>query len=158
MEASDWIAIIALIVSSGALFLEVRRWFEEKPRLKLSVMRDAIEFPDDDGKPKLALTVVNRGNMPTTLTHMVAFLYKSRWHKWRRKSYRAGLVNSTRIPAELGVNKNWIGMMLYEEDMLEGRNRGELYVGVIAAHSDREFLVHVPAKEKTVPKRKIKSE
>lgn len=154
MSVTDWLAIIAIVISSGALFLEIRRWFESKPHLDLTVMRDAISFPYDDGKPKLALTVINRGGTPTTLTHAVGFLFASRWQKLRRKPYQAWLVNSPKIPAELGVNKTWIDTMLYNDETLEGRAKGHLYVGVIAAHRNREFLIRVPAKGPNVPKEK----
>jgi hypothetical protein len=156
MTASDWIAVIALIISSGALALEIRRWFESQPRLHLSVMGDAITFPDDDGKPKLVLSVINRGGVPTMLTHMVAFTYRSHWARLRGKTDITGLVNSDRIPAELGVNKTWLGTMYYDENTTAARLKGLLYVGVIASHKSGEVLIRVPLKRE-VPGEKIAS-
>ena len=156
MGTSDWIALVALIIASGAFALELRRWFESGPSLSLSVMSDAVSFPADDGRPKLALNVINRGNVPTTLTHMVAFVYKSRWHKLRRKAEMEGLVTSTAIPAEVGVNKMWLGLMIYNETTTKAREAGQLYVGVIASHASGPFLVRVSPKGKVnAPSQKI---
>jgi hypothetical protein len=126
MGVSDWLAIIAIIVSVGALSLEVRRWVESGPRLHLHMMADAIEIPAGDKTPKLALFVTNRGSEPTTITHMVVFEYPSRWARLRQKSTKQGVVNSPNVPAEVGVNRQWMGKMLYEDDFLAARAAGHL--------------------------------
>ncbi len=155
MTTSDWIAALALLVSGAALGLEVRRWFETKPRLRLSVMGDAIQFPADDREPKLALNVINRGSSPTTLTHMVTFVYPSRWKRWRNKPTFAAVVNSPTIPFELGANKSWTGLMVYSPETSKARADGTLYVGVIASHTDRYSLQRVPPEKSNVPKKTI---
>ena len=88
MTTSDWLATIALIISAGGFALQARSWLASGPRLHLSVIADAVSIPrdaGDDGTPKLALSVINRGDEPTVLTHMLAYTYKSRWHRFRRK-------------------------------------------------------------------------
>jgi hypothetical protein len=161
MTNSEWISVIALMVSSGGFALQARGWLASGPRLHLSVIADAVSFPAQVyPKPKLALTVINRGDEPTVLTHMVAFVYRSRWHKFRHKASLAGVVSSPSIPAELDVNKTWMGLMLYDKALSEERAKGHLYVGVISSHATGEFLVRVPPKkdESTLPTRKLESE
>ena len=63
----------------------------------------------------------------------------------RRKPEITGLVNSDRIPSELGVNKTWLGMMHYDDKTAAARAKGLLYVGVIASHAKNNFLIWVPA-------------
>lgn len=158
MTTSEWISVIALIISSGGFALQGRNWLMSGPRLHLSVMADAISIPDDGAGDRLALTVINRGTEPTTLTHMVAYTYASRWQKFRQRSEMAGLVNSPRIPSELDVNKTWLGQMLYNnEALVAARRDGKLYVGVIAAHRSRAFTIHVPppTKNKKIPSETI---
>jgi hypothetical protein len=45
--AVDWwqegASIYAAIVATGALFLEIRRWFESGPRLKVTIICPAIQ-------------------------------------------------------------------------------------------------------------------
>lgn len=66
---SDWIAIFAVIIASGALALEIRRWFESGVRLSVSVMADAqlAGGLEEDDAEYLGVFVVNRGNTPTTI-------------------------------------------------------------------------------------------
>lgn len=152
MSVSDWLAVIAIVVSAGALSLEVRRWVESRPRLHLRMMADAIEIPSDDDSPKLALFVTNRGSEPTTITHMIAFAYASRWGWLRGKPTKQGVVNSPNVPAEVGINRQWMGKMLYTDDFVAARAKGLLYVGVIASHSNKNYLMKVPPRSPDLPK------
>jgi hypothetical protein len=151
MTTSEWISVIALIISSGAFSLQARSWLASGPKLRLSLMADAISYPRVDNHPKLALFVINRGDTPTMITHMVLYSYRSRWAKFRRKNTWAAVVNSTNVPAEVGVNKQWTGIAFYEKDLPEARAKGHLYLGVIASHSNREFLIKVPPRKPDIP-------
>ena len=97
MTTAEWISVIALIISSGGFAIQARSWILSGPRLHLSIIADAMLIPDDGEGPRAALTVINRGTAPTMLTHMVVYLYRSRWRRFRNKSYLAGVVNSDRI-------------------------------------------------------------
>ena len=136
---NEWISVLALVVSTGVASLQVRSWLASGPRLRLHVMADALMFPHGDNNPKLALFVTNRGDTPTTITHMVIFIYPSRWAKFRRKSKMSAVVNSPNVPAEVGVNKQWNGMMLHEKKTTEARAKGHLYVGVRRGSLKRTF-------------------
>jgi len=151
MTNSDWISALALLVAGGALALEVRRWFESGPSLKLSVMGDAIMMPYDDGEPRLALTVRNVGNAPTTLTHMVLHGFQTPWDKVRRKPCFSAVVNNADIPFEMGINKSWTGRVLYGPEISDLRAKGQLYVGVVSAHRDRDYLIKVPPPREDIP-------
>jgi hypothetical protein len=144
MTLTDWTAVLALVISSGGFALNLRNFLMSGPRLRLTVMADAVEFPDDDGDDKLALVVTNRGDVQTVLTHMIGFSYKSRWDRIRGRPYATGIVSAPTIPAKLDVHQTWIGRMAYNDKTRKARAAGHLYVGVIAAHSDRRFLLKVP--------------
>src|SRR5262249_33165404 len=113
MTHSDWLAVIALIISSGGFAINLRNWFMSGPQLHLSIMADAISVPDDGKGPRVALIVTNRGTTATMLTHMVVYSYPSWWAKWRKREVLCSLVNSPAIPFELDVNKTWMGFMFY---------------------------------------------
>lgn len=149
MTPTDFVATLALIVATFTFALELKRWFDSGPKLKLYVIADAMIFPDDDGHDKLMLSAINRGDVPTTITHMVAFIYDSKLDRLRNKPSLQGVVNSTMmpIPSELGVNKTFMGMMRYDEKLQKARQAGQLYVGVIATHSSKNHLIRVPPKE-----------
>lgn len=156
--ASDLIAALALIVSSGAFFLEVRRWFESGANLHISLMADAIEMPAPPvDKPMLVLSVTNRGDTPTTITHMICVARNPRWKFWRERIIMNGIVNTIiqPLPFELGVNRTWMGRLNYDERLLGFRAKGQLYVGVIASHSNKYFLKRVPKEKPDIPTDKV---
>jgi hypothetical protein len=92
----------------------------------------------------LALGVINRGGTPTTLTNMVAYAYRFSWRALRWRHDFAAVINVPNLPSEIGVNGRWTGLMIYAQQTTEARRQGRLYVGVIASHSDREFMKRVP--------------
>jgi hypothetical protein len=156
MNTSEWLSTLALIISSGGFTLQARNWWMTGPRLHLSVMGEAIVVPDDGKGTRAALTVINRGTAPTILTHMVVFTYKSPWDRLRNKPKMTGVVNNPQIPAKLDVNANWTGLMYYTEDLREQLKAGCLYIGVIASHSNKTFMVRIPApKDKKIPRKSV---
>ena len=158
MAASDWLSVIALIISSGGLGIQLRNWLVSKPRLYLSVIGEALTIPDDGRGERAALTVINRGGEPTMLTHMIAFTYDSHWKRFRNKPTVTGIVNSPQIPARLDVNAMWMGTMFYNDKVRKAMMEGKLYLGVIASHSNKNFLIRVrPPRELKVPTKSVAS-
>jgi hypothetical protein len=155
MQPSDWIAVLALVVAGGALALEVRRWFESGPRIHLGLMADAIVIPDDDDLPKFALTVTNRGTIPTTITSMVAFMAYSQRQRFFGDFYFTAIVNKLDLPREVPSNQRWTSVTPYSDKISAGRKKGHLYVGVRVSHTDKYFLIRVPPEIKPLPTNRI---
>lgn len=124
------------------------------PKLKLAIMEDALFMPHDDNTPKLALTVTNRGDAPTTVTNMIMFTYGNWWNRLRRKPTMTAIANPrsvgnpSQIPTEIQVNRSWTGIMHYGENGEELRENELTFVGVFASHRDHEYLIHVRPKSK----------
>ena len=157
----DPVAIIALIVASAALALEIRRWFEDRARIKLSVMEDMIIVPDDDGKAKLSLTATNIGVRPTTITHFVVYFYKSRTHRFINRIHQHAIVarqSFEQLPVKLEQADRWTSYAFYTDEMAEYREKNSLSVGVIATHKKNAKLVKVNKKRatKSIPNKKKK--
>lgn len=154
MDVSDWAAVIALGLSGAALSLEVKRWLESGPRLRMTVMSDMVAAPEDDGWPKLALTVINQGSAPTTLTHMVGYVYPTIISRIIRNPTKAfsfktrGDAFRESLPHELGVNRIWIGVARYDDELSEIRARGQLYV---ASHASKPMLLRVENRASLAP-------
>lgn len=163
MQTSDIIAALALAVAAASFALSYLQWFGASPRFFITVMADAELIPDPHPGPKLAVFVTNRGGTPTAITHCIVFLYRSWFHRSvLRKPYMTAIVPNPSanpmapgIPARVGVNESWSGIIFYRDELPEARAKGHLYVGVIASHSQRKFLKKVPKKQTDIPKRKV---
>jgi hypothetical protein len=150
MTNSDWIAILALLVAGGALALELRRWFESRARLSITVMADMVEIPDDDGRAKGALIVYNRGQAPTTIRNLVLVGYRSPLHRVAGRTTFNGLVPNPGfnfpdpgVPHRLAINDSWMGRFYYNEMLTRARQQKQLYAGVYATHRKRPYLIRV---------------
>lgn len=153
----DPVAILALIVASAALGLEVRRWFEDRARIELSVMEDMITMPVDDRRPKLSLTAINTGGRPTTITHFVIRGYKSQVHRFFGRTQTHALVLNNeygQLPKKLNQADMWTSYMVYNSDTQEFRKRNALSVGVICTHKRKPtlFKVNKKSSKKTIDK------
>jgi hypothetical protein len=157
MNTSEWLSVIALVISSGGFAINLRNWLATGPKLRLSIMADARSIPDDGLGPRCALIVINRGTTPTMLTHMVLYGYPSRWAAWRRRGATlSAVVSAPTIPFHLDVNKTWMGFSLHNAESDDYRAKGQLYVGVISAHSDKNYLIKIPPKtSKNVPTKRV---
>lgn len=152
----DWleggVAFYAAIVATGALFLEIRRWRESGVRLAISIMPEAKMiggFNDDDDQTYLGMTVINRGEAPTTITHVVLFNYGSPWNRLRRKAQNTAIVKNPghhagqHIPYLLESGKIFHGLVNHDAQLKSWIDGGWLYVGVIGSHADKPVLVRV---------------
>jgi hypothetical protein len=154
----------SLVIASSVLLLEVRRWFEEGPKPIVSLMADAKTFGGismgEDDNTYIAANVTNRGNAPTSITHMVILNYPtwgSRWLpwrllrllKWRQKQF---FIVSTGIPGpipyHLEQGRQWVGMAKYTDDLEAMIAAGHLYIGIIASHRGRTHYRRVPRPRK----------
>jgi hypothetical protein len=151
MGASDWIAILALAISCGALALEVRRWVESGPRLHLSVMNEGKYSGDDEDNTYIFVTVPNRGSAPTTIQYLTLHLFDNWIMRLRNKPSWSALIPNpspwlSPIPFEVATNKMWHGGARYEHGLEDRRETGKLYIGVGASHRNRFYYKRVRPK------------
>lgn len=162
MPVTGWwtvaIAAYAAVVATGALALEVRRWFESGARISINLMPEAetLNVPGTEGNIYLVATVTNRGNSPTTITHFAMRDYgswigrirrRSKWNAFVASPQPPGAVHN--LPSILEPGEVWSGLARYDEEgNLKRRIRGGyVYVAIYASHADKPTLqrVCVPA-------------
>jgi hypothetical protein len=158
MHEFDWwtviIAAYAAIVATGALGLEIRRWFESGPRLSITVMPQGtmVGLPGEEGSSYLVAIVVNRGNAPTTITHYALFAYGTWLSRLRSKPTWASIVIAgetfSPLPNLLQPGEVWTGMARHNREIENLIDSGNLYVVIYASHTDRPTMKRVrrPAK------------
>ena len=142
-----WVAVYAAIVATGALFLEVRRWFESGPRLYLMASTNRIFFEGEaDRSIRYAhISVSNRGSLPTTITNLCLLQYDNWWQKFRNKPSKSAVVNDPslgrtnygQIPHTLEAGKEWRGFIPQGNKLNEWINTGHLYAAIFITHQDR---------------------
>ena len=121
-EWQTWAAVYAAIVATAALALEVRRWFESGVRLRIHLMTNAgyIENGKFSDERQMLVTVSNRGDRPTTITHLALVEYSGRWRWWRRlrssptkqafiPDPRPSTLYPQALPCVLDPGKQWTG-------------------------------------------------
>lgn len=91
MNTTDVIALAALVISSAALALELRRWIESGPKVRLQASQKRslltkLGAKDQTTENKVFLAVTNAGDTPTVVTHIFTATYNSWWSRFRDKA------------------------------------------------------------------------
>jgi hypothetical protein len=154
MSLSDWVSVLALVVESGALFLEIRRWFESGPQLAVSLTVNATIVGDADDDEEVGLLVVrvdNRGNASTTITTFAILKFESSWKRLRMQHAQSYIIlhpqitgHPPAIPSELAPGQRWVGVARPRPDEIPDIESGKYYVAIYANHSDRPALKQIP--------------
>ena len=148
-----WIAIYAAIVATGALALEVRRWFESRPRLFLHVGTNMMVISSDgnDEHNLTIVTVMNRGDAPTTITKLEVNEFASWCDRRRYRPNAVFLITNPQpidarpnVPALLDAGSRWIGYIRPRPDLISDIQSGTMWVAVHTTDRDRPYLARVP--------------
>jgi hypothetical protein len=162
-ETATWltsvIAIYAAVVATGALALEVRRWFESGPRIVLNVIADAgyIGGYEKDENTYISVTATNKGNLPTSVTNMLVHSYDNFWSELRnRPLYQAvitnpGIKSGQHIPYVLEPGKLFHGAVPHDNELAAWRKGGRMFVGICCSHRKKPYMKRIkPALSKTM--------
>jgi hypothetical protein len=153
-----WIAIYAAILSTGGLFLGIRRWFEAGPRLRVAIIPDGMTIGGDsqfDEQDIIAVTVTNRGEASTMITGLLLFEIETWGQRLRRKSKRSFLIPNPHlkgyppnIPHVLEPGRFWMGAIRQRQDIAPDLQTGTFYIGLSTTHCDRPYLRRIPKRKK----------
>jgi len=153
MTSTDWIAVYAAIVATGALALEVRRWFESGPRLTVQAKANMMMI-DNLGKQENGLTVAtvtNRGDAPTTITSLGIVEYPSYWARLRNRTTREFLVvhpsDSHPLPYVLAPGTHWIGIARKRPDLYGDIQTGTMWVAIGTTNRGKPYLARIPKRK-----------
>lgn len=167
MDSKDFwtliVAAYAAVVATGAFSLEIRRWFESGPRLKLRLMPNAIVLEGGDLRERtyIAATVTNVGTLPTTVTGMGYLQYDNVWRRLRRKStFQAIIPNpsldrASNVPHVLLPGTQWTGLGAYTPDLAARVGEGHFYVQIITSHRAKPLMHPVRLHSKELNKLKF---
>jgi hypothetical protein len=153
MTADAWIAVYAAIVATGALALEIRRWFEAGPKIYLSA-KPNMTLLDGLGKTTEGILVVNatnRGDAPTTITTLALLDYPSRWAKWRNKARASFIVPRPNphgagqvLPHVLSPGHQWVGIAQGDLGTTGDIESGTFWVAVYTTDRESAYMVRIP--------------
>lgn len=155
---SDWATVYAAIVATGALSLELRRWFESGAKLNLSFMLDAITIPlGHDDRRYIVITVANRGDTSTTITNLGFQAFPSRWARFRKKPSQSFLASNPALaqplPHLIEPGGRWMGMGIQTEEIDKLLKTNLFWAEVYATHKDKPTSIRLKRRPVPIGKR-----
>jgi hypothetical protein len=151
MSAADWIAIYAAIVATGALSLEVRRWFESGPKVYVRAQAGmAIVGNGIEKNGLLLVTATNRGDAPTTITNLCLLEYPNMWSRCRNRAARSFVVPHPQlegrppiVPHVLKIGEQWMGMAHDRSDVTGDIQTGKMWAAIYTTDREKPYLAHI---------------
>ena len=104
---------------------------------------------EPDVREYIVLNVTNKGDMPTTLSSMAAFQYRTIFHRWLRKPYFAAIVPRPNLlggggtPSLIAPGTTWMGAAAYDDALLAMAKSGKLFVAIHCSHRKRPAVAKV---------------
>ena len=152
MSAEAWVACYAAIVATGALALEIRRWFESGPKLITKARANMVLIDGSETiEGLLVVDVVNRGDASTTIETLAILEFPNIWKRWRMKPSRSFIIPHPQpkgtppsLPKLLSPGQKWTGIGHDRSDVTGDIQTGQFYAAVYTTDRDRPYLAHVP--------------
>lgn len=160
MITNNLVATYAAIVATGALALEIRRWFETGPRIKVRVQPNMVIAGDDNYKNvKLVVaTVRNRGSVATTITNIGLIKYPNRFYRWFRIRGAHFVVprpdlkgTGSTLPHFLESGTQWLGFIKKDGRDIPNFEDGTVVVGIYTSDRERPYKVCIPRNKSAEP-------
>jgi hypothetical protein len=161
MKPETLVSVYAAIIGTSAFFLNLKSWWDSGVKLSLSLMVDGMTIgggPDFDEQDLIMLTVTNRGDAATVITHMVVLEFQSLYRRWRVRPHKSYLIPSPQlkgyppnVPGDLEPSKRWTGAIRRRDDLGINLHDGYHYTGVYTSNRDRPYLIRIPTKKSKLP-------
>jgi hypothetical protein len=142
MKPETWVSIYAAIVGTSAFLLNLKSWLDSGVRLTMSMIADGVVIGGDprfEEKDIVIVSVTNRGDAPTMITHLVLLELPTWWRRIRRRPTRTFIVPNPQlkgyppnIPGELAPGKIWTGVIR--------KRQGSTSVSMEATETNRTFV------------------
>ncbi len=145
--AAWWGAVIATLV----LILNVITLLLSGPRIRVRASPNMQIFPQNttigENKTYILITVTNRGNSATTLTHFHGYYANNLWNLLRKKKrirfvLPVNLLLGKVIPYVFASGEEWSNMV-EQSDIQKDLGNGYLYIGVSHSQNNRPTYVRV---------------
>lgn len=143
LTLTDILALWGAILSTVVLVWDIAKWRMAGPKLRLTVSTGmkAFNMPEYEGKMLVLASVVNYGDRPTTLTHMILLRYITTWRRVRGKK-TAGAIwipnpGQQPLPYELKPGTTWTGIAVQTEEVSAMLDNEGLVCTIYHSHRTR---------------------
>ena len=148
------LTIYAAIVSTAALLLNFKSWFESGVRLHATLIPNGVVIggdPSFDEKDLIIVTVTNRGRASTMITNLTLHRFDTVLQRLRNRPAANYVVANPQlkgypqnVPSELEPGKRWTGAVRKRPEEIPDLESGRFYVSVSTTHKNQHLLKRIP--------------
>ena len=141
IDLTGFLAIWGATLSTVAILWDIYKWKTTGPNIKMRLMTgmQSYNIPEYQDMTLVVAVATNRGDRPTTITHLGLAYYDSWWKAMLCKRASAyafiAIPSSTQpVPFELKPGVEWSGMIEQNSKLEEWARNGWLYVTISHSH------------------------
>jgi hypothetical protein len=138
----DPVALYAAILSTIIAVGEIIKW-RARNRIEVKCNPNIIIVPSNDNNKYVCTNVVNKGEFPTTITHLLMFYWENRIDKMLKRKRQSFVINTNQVPKIVNPGEQWMGQALQDDKIEKMALDGYLYFGVIHSMGKKEILRRV---------------
>jgi hypothetical protein len=142
----DPVALYAAILSTMIAVWEAIKW-RARNRIEVRCSANMIIVPSANNNKYICTTVVNKGEFPTTLTHLVVFYWENRIDRTFKKPVKTMFVNTNQVPKVVNPGEQWMVQALQDDEIEKMASEGYLYFGIIHTMGAKKIFRRVKIKK-----------
>jgi hypothetical protein len=147
MEINSSVALYAAVLSTAIAIWEYIKW-RNRHYLEVICNANMLFLPSTNKKKYIIAKVTNKGETPTTITHLVFYYWPNRLNRFLKRKRKSFVVNSDQVPKMLNPGEQWFGQVEQNDDIEKMALEGLLYAVVIHSMSKKEILRRIRISKK----------
>jgi hypothetical protein len=144
LDLTGILAIWGAVLSTIAIFWDIYKWRTSGPSLHMRVSTGMVAYnmPVYEGRTLIMVSVTNRGDRPTTITHLNMAYYDTWWKailcmKPSQNYWVANPNTFQQVPFELKPGIEWKGMIEQNSEIEIWAQEGYLYATLNHSHNKK---------------------
>ncbi len=135
----DFVALYAAMLSTLIAIWEFMKWLK-KNEVTVKCAPNMVFMPSSDDKTYVNITVTNKGNTQTTITHCLMYYWNNRIDKILNRNMQSFIINEHSIPKVIQPGEQWMGQAIQNEKIETMAKNGFLYMGIIHSMNKKEIM------------------
>lgn len=136
----DLVAVYAALLSTAITIWEFIKW-RHRNRIDLHCTPNMIIVPSSNpGQKYINFVVTNKGDKPTTLTHVLGYYWPTWFDKLRNNERKAFIVKCDKVPCIVNPGERWSYQAIQDKYIEKLAQDGLLYLGVSHSMAKKEVL------------------
>ena len=135
----DIVALYAALLSTAIAVWEYIKW-RGRNNVEVTCNANMLFFPSANKKKYVVVKATNKGETPTTITHLAMYFWKNRFDRLFKRERQSFMINSDQVPKIVNPGEQWFGQIEQNDEIEKMAAEGLLYAVLIHSMGRKEII------------------